>query len=63
MLFPDGLINPAAPAVPVPAPAVPAGAKTFNVVVNGKTFSFPNKEAADTFKKRAKESDPKATIQ
>jgi hypothetical protein len=64
LLFPDGLINPAAPAVPVPAPAVPAAAgKTFNVIVNVKTFSFPNKEAADTFKKRAKESDPKATIQ
>jgi len=62
MLFPEGMINPAAPAVPAPAAPAAAG-KTFNVVVNGKTFSFPNKEAADTFKKRAKESDPKATIQ
>jgi hypothetical protein len=62
LLFPEGMIAPAAPVVP--APVVPApGTKAFNVVVNGKTFSFPNKEAADTFKKRAKESDPKATIQ
>jgi hypothetical protein len=57
-VIPDGT---PAPAVPVAAPV--AGAKTFNVVVNGKTFSFPNKEAADTFRKRAKDSDPKATIQ
>jgi hypothetical protein len=63
MLFPDGLIAPA-PAVPVvPAAAAPAGgAKTFNVVVDGKTFSFPNKEAADTFKDRAKKLSPNATI-
>jgi hypothetical protein len=62
LLFPEGMIAPAAPVVP--APAVPtSGAKTFNVVVNGKTFSFPNKEAADTFKARAAKLDPKATIQ
>jgi hypothetical protein len=62
ILFPEGMVAPAAPAVP--APAVPtSGAKTFNVVVNGKTFSFPNKEAADTFKARAAKLDPKATIQ
>jgi hypothetical protein len=61
MLFPEGMIAPAAPAVP--APGVPApGVKTFNVVVDGKTFSFPTKEAADTFKERAKKLDPKATI-
>jgi len=62
ILFPEGSLAPTAPAVPAPA-APAAGDKTFNVVVNGKTFSFPTKEAADTFKKRAKESDPKATIQ
>jgi hypothetical protein len=62
-LFGDQVIPDGTPAPAVPAPAPAAGAKTFNVVVNGKTFSFPNKEAADTFKKRAKESDPKATIQ
>jgi hypothetical protein len=62
-LFGDQVIPDATPAPAVPAPAPAAGAKTFNVVVNGKTFSFPTKEAADTFKKRAKESDPKATIQ
>ena len=62
ILFPEGSLAPTAPAVPAPA-APAAGGKTFNVIVNGKTFSFPNKEAADTFKKRAKESDPKATIQ
>jgi hypothetical protein len=62
-LFGDQVIPDATPAPAVPAPAPAAGAKTFNVTVNGKTFSFPSKEAADTFKKRAKESDPKATIQ
>ena len=62
-LFGDQVIPDGTPAPAVPAPAPAAGAKTFNVVVNGKTFSFPTKEAADTFKKRAKESDPKATIQ
>jgi hypothetical protein len=62
LLFPDGMPAIETPvAAPVAAPV--AGAKTFNVVVNGKTFSFPNKEAADTFRKRAKDSDPKATIQ
>jgi hypothetical protein len=62
-LFGDQAIPDGTPAPAVPAAAPAAGAKTFNVVVNGKTFSFPNKEAADTFRKRAKDSDPKATIQ
>jgi hypothetical protein len=62
LLFPDGMPTVEAPVV-APAAAPAAGAKTFNVVVNGKTFSFPNKEAADTFKARAAKLDPKATIQ
>ena len=67
LLFPEGM-----PAMEAPAPApgagtaapgaAPAAAKSFTAIVDGKTFTFPSKEAADTFKKRAKELNPQATI-
>jgi len=65
LLFPEGMptIEAPAPAPGTAAPgAAPAAAKSFTAIVDGKTFTFPSKEAADTFKKRAKELNPQATI-
>jgi YHS domain-containing protein len=59
MLFPDGLINPAAAAVPAPVdpstkPKSKADEKTqFKVTLDGKTFGFPTQKALDDFKKLA----------
>jgi YHS domain-containing protein len=59
MLFPDGLINPAAAAVPAPVdpstkPKSKADEKTkFKVTLDGKTFGFPTQQALDDFKKLA----------
>ena len=59
MLFPDGLINPAAPVVPPPVdpstkPKTKADEKTqFKVTLDGKTFGFPTQKALDDFKKLA----------
>jgi hypothetical protein len=60
LLYPEGMPTLETPAVP--PPAAPAAAKSFTAIVDGKTFTFPSKEAADTFKKRAKELNPQATI-
>jgi hypothetical protein len=65
LLYPEGMptIEAPAPAPGTAAPgAAPAAAKSFTAIVDGKTFTFPSKEAADTFKKRAKELNPQATI-
>jgi hypothetical protein len=68
LLFPEGMPAMEAPAAPAPgtgtaAPgAATTAAKSFTAVVDGKTYTFPSKEAADTFKKRAKELNPQATI-
>lgn len=56
LLFPEGMpAMEAAPAAPAAVPAAASGAakKGFNVVIEGKTYTFPTQEAADTFKKRA----------
>lgn len=61
LLFPEGMPTlEAAPAAPAPA-APAAGKKTFNVVIEGKTYTFPTQEAADTFKKRAQAARTTAT--
>lgn len=64
LLFPEGMpAMEAAPAAPAAAPAAASGAakKGFNVVVQGKTYTFPTQEAADTFKKRAQAATTTAT--
>ena len=68
LLFPEGMPAMEAPAAPAPGAGTadpskaPAAAKSFTAVVDGKTYTFPSKESADTFKKRAKELNPQATI-